>query len=219
MKARKKPLDYQEIHAKVAKAAELMAEGLSEAKAAKEVGLPRSSLQQYIKHGVPKSGLPKEKGGCQGDLAGENRDASKLPAQESQPSQRDDFGKFLPGNSAGSLIEKPTRQARVKFEAATPEVAKKLIRIFDALPDDNPEMVLAFAKEILDRGLGKPTQTLDITETSLEQHEYKFIQEIILHDEEALRLAVAFSQCLEGHARHNGPEAEPGQMAALPAPK
>jgi len=216
MKARKKPAkDYQEIHAKVAKAAELMAEGLSEAKAAKEVGLPRSSLQQYIKHGVPKSGLPKDKGGCQEDLAGENRDASGLPAQTSQPSQRDDFGKFLPGNSAGSLIEKPTRQARVKFEAATPEVAKKLIRIFDSLPDDNPEMVLAFAKEILDRGLGKPKQVVDVKE-SREYIEYRYIQELILADPEAVRLAASLAERLEGHAGDVCTETVGREVEALP---
>ena len=60
MKARKgPPKDYQEIRAKVEQASKLMAGGLSEARAAKTVGLPRSSLQQYLKHGVPKPGLPK----------------------------------------------------------------------------------------------------------------------------------------------------------------
>jgi len=87
------PKDYDEIRAKVARAAELMACGLSEARAAKEVGLPRSSLQHYLKHGVPKSGLPKEKS-CQGELAGQNRTASELPAQKLQPSQRDVSGNF-----------------------------------------------------------------------------------------------------------------------------
>jgi hypothetical protein len=105
------------------------------------------------------------------------------------------------------------------LEEFAPEAAEKLIRTFKNLPEDRPELVLAYAREILDRGLGKPTQTLDITETSLEQHEYKLIQEVILHDEEALRLAVAFSQRLEGYARHDGPEAQPGKVAALPPPE
>jgi hypothetical protein len=38
------------------------------------------------------------------------------------------------------------------------------------MPGNRPEMILAYARKILYRGLGKPTQTLDITETSLEQH-------------------------------------------------
>lgn len=52
------PMDYDEIRAKVSRAAELMAHGMLEVKAAKKVSLPRSSLQQYLKHGVPKSSLP-----------------------------------------------------------------------------------------------------------------------------------------------------------------
>jgi len=215
MKAGKKPAkDYEEIRAKVAEAAELMAGGLSEAKAAKKVGLPRSSLQQYMKHGVPNPSLPKSKS-CQEDLAGQIHDAPKLPDQKSQPSQRDDLGKFLPGNSAGSLIDKPTRQARVKFEEATPKVAKKLIRIFDALPDESPELVLAFAREILDRGLGKPKQVVDVKE-SREYTEYKYIQELILADPEAVRLAASLAERLEGHAGDVCPEAFGRQVEALP---
>ena len=88
------PKDYEDIRAKVAEASKLMAGGLSEAKAAKSVGLPRSSLQRYIQNGMPnlglpnlpKSTLPKVKN-CQEDLAGVNRDApSCLPRNLSRPS-------------------------------------------------------------------------------------------------------------------------------------
>ena len=225
MKARKgPPKDYEEIRAKVSEASKLMVGGLSEAKAAKSVGLPRSSLQQYLQHGVPNLGLPKvpkstmpKDKNCQEDLAGVNRDAPELPAQKSQPSQRDDLGKFLPGNSAGSLIEKPTRLARIKFEAATPKVARKLIAIFEALPDDEPELVLAFAREILDRGLGKPKQVLDVKE-SREYIEYTYIQELILADPEAVRLAASLAERLEGHAGDVCGEVIGPQMEALPPP-
>ena len=223
MKARKgPPKDYEEIRAKVAEASKMMAGGLSEAKAAKSVGLPRSSLQQYLQHGVPNLGLPKvpkstmpKDKNCQEDLAGVNRDAVSLPAKKSQPSQRDVLGKFLPGNSAGSLIDKPTRQARIKFEEATPKVAKKLIRIFEALPDNEPEMVLAFAREILDRGLGKPKQVVDVKE-SREYIEYKYIEELILADPEAVRLAASLAERLEGNAGDVCPEAFGRQVEALP---
>ncbi len=215
MKARKgPPRDYEEIRAKVSKASELMAGGLSEARAAKEVGLPRSSLQHYLRHGVPNPGLPKEKS-CQGALAGENHEASRLSAQKLLPSQRDEKGKFLRGNSAGSLIEKPTRQARVKFEKASPGVAEKLVRIFEALPDDRPELILAFAKEILDRGLGKPKQVLDVKE-SRDYIEYRYIQELILADPEAVRLAATLAERLEGHAGDVCPEAFGPEVEALP---
>jgi len=223
MKARKgPPKDYEEIRAKVEQASKLMAEGLSEAKAAQSVGLPRSSLQRYIQGGMPKltlpnlpkSTLPKVKS-CPEDWAGVNRDAAKLPARKSQPSQRDVLGKFLPGNSAGSLIDKPTRQARVKFEAATPEVAKKIIRIFEALPDNEPEMVLAFAREILDRGLGRPKQVVDVKE-SREYIEYKYIEELILADPEAVRLAASLAERLEGNSGDICPEALGRQVEALP---
>ena len=215
MKARKgPPKDYEEISAKVARAAKLMAEGLSEAKAAKKVGLPRSSLQQYIKHGVPKSNLPKPKN-CQEDLAGVNREALSLPAEKSLPSQRDVLGKFLPGNSAASLADKPTRQARVKFEEATPDVARKLIAIFKSLPDNEPELVLAFAREILDRGLGKPKQVVDVKE-SREYIEYKYIEELILADPEAVRLAASLAERMESHSGNVCSEALGREVEALP---
>ncbi len=223
MNARKgPPKDYEEIRAKVAEASKLMAGGLSESKAAQSVGLPRSSLQRYIQGGMPKltlpnlpkSTLPRVKN-CQEDLAGVKRDALSLPAKKSQPSQRDVFGKFLPGNSAGSLIDKPTRQARVKFEEATPKVAKKLIAIFEALPDNEPELVLAFAREILDRGLGKPKQVVDVKE-SREYIEYKYIEELILADPEAVRLAASLAERLEGHAGDICPEAFGREVEALP---
>ncbi len=223
MKARiGSPKDYEEIRAKVEQASKLMADGLSEAKAAKEVGLPRSSLQRYIQGGMPKSGmpnlpksaLPKVKS-CPDDWAGLNRDAPKLSARNSQPSQRDDLGKFLPGNSAGSLIDKPTRQARVKFEEATPKVAKKLIAIFEALPDSEPEMVLAFAREILDRGLGKPKQVVDVKE-SREYIEYKYIEELILADPEAVRLAASLAERLESNAGNVCSETFGRQVEVLP---
>jgi hypothetical protein len=219
-----------------------MAGGLSESKAAKKIGMPRSSLQQYLKHGVPKSTPPKV---CQEDLA-KNRDASlqnlprstlpkvkNLPShsgrvnrdaslqnlpksQPSQrPSQRDVSGQFQPGNSAGSLIDKPTRQARVKFEEATPEVAERIIAIFKALPDDNPEMVLAFAREILDRGLGRPKQVVDVKE-SREYIEYTYIQELILADPEVIRLAASLAERLESHAGDVCGEAFGREVEALP---
>jgi hypothetical protein len=215
MKARKgPPKDYQEIRAKVEQASKLMAGGLSEARAAKKVGLPRSSLQHYLKHGIPKPGLPKPEA-CQEDPAGQKQDASKLPAEKSPPSQRDEHGRFLAGNTAGSLIDKPTRQARIKFEEATPKVAEKLIGIFEALPDDEPELVLAFAREILDRGLGKPKQVVDVKE-SREYIEYRYIQELILADPEAVRLAASLAERLEGHAGDVCGEAVGPQVEALP---
>ncbi len=55
--------------------------------------LPRFGLQQYLslKHGVPKSTLPKVKN-CQVLWAGVNRYPSRPPAKQSQPSQRMVFG-------------------------------------------------------------------------------------------------------------------------------
>lgn len=217
MRARKgPPKDYEEIRAKVEQAAKLMASGLSESRAAKKVGLPRSSLQHYLKHGIPKPALPKSEA-CQDDLAGQKQDVSKPPAESSLPTQRDEHGRFLAGNTAGSLIDKPTRQARIKFEEATPKVAEKLIAIFEALPDDEPELVLAFAREILDRGLGRPKQVVDVKE-SREYIEYRYIQELILADPEAVRLAASLAERLEGHAGDLCGEALGPQVEALPPP-
>lgn len=208
--------DYTEIRSKCQRASILVADGMSEAQAAREVGLPKASLQRYLAHGLPDGPIWPEDGAGPEREKGCDHNHQALQSQLEPAGQRDNFGRFLPGNRIGEIKNRPAREAKRKLEEFAPEAAEKLIRIFKNLPDDRPELVLAYAREILDRGLGKATQTLDITETSLEQHEYRFIQEIILHDEDALRLAVAFSQCLEGHARNDGPEAESGQVAALP---
>ena len=208
--------DYTEIRSKCQRASILVADGMSEAQAAREVGLPKASLQRYLAHGLPDGPIWPEDGPGPEREKGCDHNHQALQSQLEPAGQRDNFGRFLPGNRIGEIKNRPAREAKRKLEEFAPEAAEKLIRIFKNLPDDRPELVLAYAREILDRGLGKATQTLDITETSLEQHEYRFIQEIILHDEDALRLAVAFSQCLEGHARNDGPEAEPGEVAALP---
>jgi hypothetical protein len=196
-----------------------MAEGTSEKRAASEVGLPRTSLQRYLEKGLPDGPIWPEGAHCPHGEGGQNCNLQELLSLEEPADQRDERGRFLPGNRMGEVKNRPAREAKRRLEEFAPQVAERLIRTFKALPGDRPEMILAYAREILDRGLGKPTQTLDITETSLEQHEYKFIQEVILHDEEALRLAVHLSQRLEDHARNPGPEAQPGQMAAPQALK
>lgn len=211
--------DYSEIRSKCQRASILIGEGMSEAQAAREVELPKASLQRYLARGLPDGPIWPEDGPGPGCEIEGNRKLEELQREPELPGQRDDLGRFLPGNKIGEIKNRPAREAKRKLEEFSPQVAEKLIRIFKNLPDKEPELVLAYGREILDRGVGRPTQTLDITETSLEQHEYKFIQEVILHDEEALRLAVAFSQRLEGHARDDGPEAQPGQVAALPPPE
>lgn len=211
--------DYSEIRIKCQRATVLIGDGMSETKAAQEVGLPKASLMRYLDKGLPDGPIWPEDGPGSDSEIGRNRKQQGQQKPSEPPGQRDDLGRFLPGNKIGEIKNRPAREAKRKLEEFTPKVAEKFIRIFKNLPDNEPELVLAYGREILDRGLGRPTQTLDITETSLEQHEYKFIQEVILHDEEALRLAVAFSQRLEGHARDDGPEAEPWQVAALPPPE
>ena len=105
----------------------------------------------------------------------------------------------------------------MKFEAATPEVARKLIAIFEALPDDEPELVLAFAREILDRGLGRPKQIVDVKE-SREYTEYRYIQELILADPEAVRLAASLAERMESHTGDVCGEAVGPEVAPLPPP-
>jgi len=215
----KQEKDYSAVRQKVQRAAVLIAEGMSEKWAASEVGLPRTSLHRYLEKGLPDGPIWPESAHCPHGEGGQNRNPQDLSSLEDPTDQRDERGRFLPGNRMGEVKNRPAREAKRKLEEFAPQVAERLIRTFKVLPGDRPEMILAYAREILDRGLGKPTQSLDITETSLEQHEYKFIQEVILHDEDALRLAVAFSQRLEGHARDPGPEAQPGKVAAPPAPQ
>ena len=92
---------------------------------------------------------------------------------------------------------------------------RRSLRIFEALPDNEPELVLAFAREILDRGLGKPKQVVDVKE-SREYIEYKYIEELILADPEAVRLAASLAERLEGNAGDICSEALGREVEALP---
>jgi hypothetical protein len=85
--------------------------------ACQKVNLPRSSLPEYLKHGVPKfslpnlpkSTLPRVKN-CQVLLAGVNRYPSRPPAKKSQPSQRMVFGPVLAGSSPSPHLTLSSRQ-------------------------------------------------------------------------------------------------------------
>lgn len=212
----RQPMDYSEIRIKVQRAATMIADGASESWAAKEVGLPKSSLQRYLKKGLP-DGPIWPNGARTGPHSGPPENVEPRSDSVSGPltDQRDFLGRFLPGNQFGEIKNRPAREAKRKLEEFAPEVADKLISLFKSLPDNRPELVLAFAREILDRGLGKPKQVVDVKE-SREYTEYKYIQELILADPEAVRLAASLAERLEGHAGDVCPEAFGRQVEALP---
>ena len=210
--------DYSEVRRKAQRASILIAEGLSESRAAKEVGLPRSSLQRYLANGLPDGPIWIDGAQCPSTSEERKRMLEALQPLQDQPAQRDDQGHFLPGNQVGKLKNRPAREAKAKLEKFCPEVAERLIRVFKNLPSSQPELILAFGREILDRGIGKPKQVLDVTETSRSYEEYVFVQKLIGSDADSIRAAAALAQRLEKHAWESGRTPQPGQVEIIPPP-
>jgi hypothetical protein len=140
----------------------------------------------------------------------------------SPPQSRSAEGKFLPGISGNPGGQrKITAEARGIFEDFTPTVAREITKIFTELCEDKNkdyELILTYAKEILDRGLGKPKQAVDLVDTTSEDEEYEFLQEHLLGDVEALRLAAALAHRLEVKSSHDGRAPEPGTVESVPPP-
>jgi len=236
--------DYSAIREKVQKAALMIAAGSSEKKAAWTVGLPRGSLQRYLKKGTLPDGLPiwpdeptkqqlLDMGNEAADAAHDehpgpapcpqyghptNREPEALREARASPDQRGSDGKFLPGNTVASEYTSAARKAKQILADFSPTVAATLINVFNVLPLNRPDLVLAFAKEILDRGMGKPTQNIQIDETKISA-EYQFIEAVVTSgDEQAIRTAADLASRLEVYARNNGGASFGGQMATLPPP-
>ncbi len=97
-------------------------------------------------------------------------------------------------------------------------MAEKLIRTFKTLPSNRPDLILAFGKEILDRGLGKPVQSVLMEENTMHE-EYQFIEAVIVNaDAEALRSAAALAERLEEYARQSGGASFRRQVEIIPPP-
>lgn len=232
----KRSKDYSEIRQKVQEAAILIAEGASEKSAAWKVGLPRVSLQRYLANGRLPDGLPiwpddssdqttlgsadaaqgieTEPLTCPGSEppAGDNRE------QEGLPAVRDSKGRFLPGNQESRRKTIHARKARRILAEASPEAAEKLLRTFRLLPSSRPDLILAYAKEILDRGIGKPTQSIELREESVSA-EALFIHNVIERaDEATIREMQRLAGVMEEYARESGRALEPGQVEIIPPP-
>ncbi len=140
----------------------------------------------------------------------------------SSPQSRSAEGKFLPGISGNPGGQrKITAEARGIFEDFTPTVAREITKIFTELCEDEDKdykLILTYAKEILDRGLGKPKQAVDLVDTTSEDEEYEFLQEHLLGDVEALRLAAALAHHLEVKSSIDGRAPEPGAVENVPPP-
>lgn len=239
----KRSKDYSEVRRKVQEAALLIAEGVSEKSAAWKVDLPRASLQRYLTSGKLPDGLPiwPDESTEQSHLVDENGAPDAAQADESLPllcpipeneqpiaeatlgsgnlpAQRDSLGHFLPGNTEGNRWTTDARRAKSILAEACPNVARKLVHVFNSLPDNRPDLILAFGKEILDRGIGKPTQSIEVREESLSA-EIIFARNVIEHaDEATIRQLQGLSVRMEEYTRLNGGAPGEGQVAIIPPP-
>jgi hypothetical protein len=242
--AKRKGQDYDEIRRRVQKALLLMTEGKSERKAAKEAGISRTNLQRYMAEGVLPDGRPiwpdqvneqiegskatdadngradqGEGGPNEGQYVNQLMEGSQGPQEPGPlPAQRDELGRFLPGHSITPEYQKSAREAKQLLADFAPFAAKTLITVFGLLPTSKPELILAYAKEIFDRGLGKPIQSVKVNEEHVGL-EYQFFQAVICNgDERTIREAQALAVRMESYARDNGGASVWGPMAIVPPP-
>ncbi len=221
-----------------------MTEGKSERKAAIEAGISRTNLQRYMAEGVLPDGKPiwpdqvneqidgskatdadngradqGEGGPNEGQSVNQLMQAQSRPPESGPlPAQRDELGRFLPGHSITPEYLKSAREARQLLADFAPFAAKTLIAVFGLLPISKPELILAYAKEIFDRGLGKPTQIVKVNEERVGL-EYQFFQAVICNgDERTIREAQALALRMESYARDARRASEPWQMEILPPP-
>ena len=186
-------IDNAEVRNKVTRAAYLIGQGMSKSKAAVQVGLPRTTLNRYL----AKLRSDQDRVDRDDQVTTFTDGDSSYLTTPTNGTYRDATGRFAPGNRFGGP-SKGTRTAKKILEDFTPQVARRLIDTFEALdPAEEPELVLAFAKEIFNRGIGKPRQAVDITDDPDVDAEYEFLQNGLLGDPEALRMAANFAHRLE----------------------
>jgi hypothetical protein len=99
-----------------------------------------------------------------GGTGGENQGASSAPAATSKPQRRIPGRPFKPGQS-GNPTGKSKEAAEIEHEVkrlALSACPKALRRLEYWRDSNNPKASVAACVELLNRGLGKPTQSLEI---------------------------------------------------------
>ncbi len=91
-------------------------------------------------------------------LTGKGKAAAKIPAPG-----RDTRGRFLPGASANPK-GRPLENVEVK-ELARAQGPAAIIRLTQLMHCDDPQTCIAAAKALLDRGFGRPEQTIAVDAT------------------------------------------------------
>jgi len=151
--------------------------------AARELGIPQGTLTRW--------------------WAEANRATRAESASRSKEVKRDERGRILPGysgNPAGGLPS-AVREAKRRAEQKCPEAIDMLWALASDPKTPVGTRVVALDM-LLDRGMGKPRQSIDFSGEVTQRYEYDITQRI-LADPEALELAGALLE------RAAGPDAGP----------
>lgn len=198
-------------------------QGLSGAKAARLIEVSKTSFNRYLAKGLPDGPIWPE--GIGPDLSVENQYnqiAETLNEQSESANSwtgRDKQGKYLPGHPPEST-NRFALESRRMLEEFTPYATKKFIRAFKALPDTDAQLILTYSKELFDRVLGKPRQSVDINAGSNQSwEEYGWIEEAIQKgDIRSIELAAALAASLASYAGNPGAAFVPGPVEIVPPP-
>lgn len=213
--------DFTEARKKAQVAALLVVRlKISSSQAARLTGLSKTTFIRYQDEGLPDGPIWLDNNGPSPEIEGRYNQIAETQKQEAMVhGLRDSQGRFQPGR--GPTGNGPSLKARADLEKFTPEVAKKLIRVFKSLPDDEAALILAYAKEIFDRALGKPRQSVDISGGSHQTwEEYGWLEEIIQSgDVKSLELAASLASSMASYARNDGKPLVTRQVEIIPPPE
>lgn len=177
------------------------------AQAARETGIPAGTIKSWRNRKTvataPAAAQPQ---GTAPDGAGETAATALVP--------RDERGHFLPGVSGNpSGQTSAVREAKRRAEEYAPDVIDELLALARNPAIDSKARVAAY-REVLDRGLGRPRQAIDLTATTERREEHDITARILADDgtaalaEQLLRRAAgrdAGPLCVDGEWREVDP--------------
>lgn len=171
--------------------------------AARETGIPAGTIRSWRARRAVAAPLQPQGRGAEG----------AAPA-----TARDEAGRFLPGASGNPSGQTSTvREAKRRAEGYAADAIDELMALARNAGVDSKARVAAY-REVLDRGLGKPRQAIDLTATTERREEHEITERILA---DAASLALAEHLLRRAAGRDAGPlrlDGEPGPLAALRPP-
>lgn len=144
------------------------------AQAARETGIPVGTIKSRLHRQKAPDATPQQPDATPAQPQG----TTPVVARETAPG-RDASGRFLPGVSGNpSGQTSAVREAKRRAEEYAPAIIDELMALARNPAVDEKARVLAY-REVLDRGLGKPRQSIDLSAEVSTRHEHDLTARIL----------------------------------------